>query len=80
MDLESLPDDELDQVRRGSLAEQERRQKLHDGKELIGQVVRDYLEAAKLDCPDVEDAELGQAVVDLLTGHPPELSVGTSAL
>lgn len=64
--LESSTDEELDELRRATLAEQERRKKLEDGKQLIGESVRAYADAAKLDCPDLEDDELGEYVVNLI--------------
>lgn len=67
--LDDLTDDQLDEHRREVLKEQERRKKLEDGLELIGQVVSDYMDAARMDCPDKENLELGELVVDLLSEY-----------
>lgn len=72
MDLEEMNDCELDEHRREVLAEQERRKKVEEGADLIGQVVRDYMEAARLDCPDLDDSELGHVVVGLIEGADPD--------
>lgn len=66
MSMEAMTDEELDQRRREVLAEQERRQKLQDGLDQIGQAVHDYLVAARIETEYGPD-ELGQVVIDLLT-------------
>lgn len=62
--LDGLTDEQLDQRRRDTLAEQERRQKLTDGQARIGSTVRDYFTAARLDLPELNDEELGQRVIE----------------
>lgn len=64
--LETRSDDELDALRRGATAEQERRQKLHEGRERIGQAVCEYLEAAKLPPPADTHTEMGDLIISLL--------------
>lgn len=67
MDLEEMTDEELNTIRKATLEEQGRRAKVEEGKENIGQVVREYSEAARIECPDLPDAELGEYVVGLIT-------------
>lgn len=66
MSMETMTDEELDQHRRDILVEQERRQKLQDGLDQIGQAVHDYLVAARIETEYGPD-ELGPIVIDLLT-------------
>ena len=64
MDIKEIDDDQLDEHRREVLREQERRQKLADGLNRIGATIRDYLDAAGIECPDKTDEELGETAVD----------------
>lgn len=66
MDMESRTDEELDAIRKAAAAEQARRVRVEEGREHIGQVVREHMEAAKLECPDLDDPELGEYVVGLI--------------
>lgn len=66
-DLNDMTDEELDTHRRDVLTEQERRRKLEQGKERIGDAVADYLEAAGITKPADDPAELGELVIGMLT-------------
>lgn len=66
MDVEEMTDEELHTIRKATLDEQGRRVKIEEGKEIIGQVVREYSEAARIECPNLPDPELGEYVVGLI--------------
>ncbi|MGJ9405253.1 hypothetical protein ACHABQ_02875 [Nesterenkonia aurantiaca] len=66
LDLESLTREQLHERRLAIQVEEERRQRLEDGEERIGQATRDYLDAARIECA-YTPAELGHMVIEYIT-------------
>lgn len=62
INLKDMTPEQLDQLRRDVVTEQERQQKLADGLAKIGATIRDYLIAAGV-AVDADDETLGQAAI-----------------
>ena len=65
--FDNLSDEELTNLRRTVLYEQERRDLLATGLEQIGAEIRVYADAARMPLGGRTDVELGQFAVDCLT-------------
>lgn len=73
-ELSALTIEELNHRRRTASAELERRERVEDGQERVGQVAHEYLLAARVDCEHTP-TELGQIIIDHITAEPEQTEV-----